>query len=283
MHPEPDSDQTRGPGSQATEPRGSSTAGLFRTHGIALLGLSLKFFKTIKVVKVALLGLSTAGYALLFSWQFAVVLISIIVFHEYGHLRAMKRFGLPTKGMYLIPFVGGVAVGGKPKSRWQNVYISMMGPVFGLFMTIVFFVAYMLTDNQFAGLVATFSALINIFNLLPVLPLDGGHVFKSMALSLNGRYGLVFLTAFSALCFALAWTYGLFFLCFFVFIGAVDLAATWRNLRSANDQQTPLTGYGIAFSGGWYLLVVAAFLAMIMVIVSNGVPGSEIVLKILTS
>jgi len=283
MQSEPDVDARKDPSPGSDPSRGAGPGSVFKHHGIALLGLFLKLLKTAKVLKVGLLGLSVGAYGLIFSWQFAAVLIGITVFHEYGHLRAMKRFGLPVKGMYLIPFVGGVAVGGKPRSRWQNVYISMMGPVFGLFMTVGFFVAWLLTANHFAGLVATFSALLNVFNLLPVLPLDGGHVFKSMALSFKGRYGLLFLTLFSAACFALAWLYGFYFLCFFIFIGAIDLAATWRNLSRERDLQTPLTLYGIAFSAGWYLAVTSALLAMIVIIVKNEVPGAEIVLKILMS
>lgn len=258
-----------------------SLGGEWRKHTVSLLGLGLKLLKTAKVLKVALLGMSVAGYSLIFSWQFALVLIAVIVFHEYGHLRAMKKFSLPTKGMYLIPFVGGVAIGAKPKSQWQDVYISMMGPVYGLFMTVVFYVIFLATGNHFAGIIATFSGLINIFNLLPVYPLDGGRVLKSMALSIGGRLGLVFLLVFSAACFAAAFTFGFYFLCFFVFIGAIDLAATWRTF--SQQSQTPLKPYGVAFTALWYVLVIVAFLFIIVMIAKSGVPGSEVVLKILDS
>lgn len=266
---------------QPNDSRSHGAGQLWRTHSISLIGLLLKLFKTAKVVKAGLLAMTLAGWSLIFSWQFAVVLVAVVVFHEYGHLRAMKRFSLPTKGMYLIPFVGGVAIGAKPQSQWQDVYISMMGPVYGLAMTIAFYVIFLTTRNDFAGIVATFSGLINVFNLLPVYPLDGGRVLKSLALSVNGRLGLVFLLGFSALCFAAAWSIGFVFLCFFVFIGAVDLAATWRTI--SQDRQTPLSYYGIAFSAFWYLLVVAAFLFIIVMIAKSGVPGSEIVIKILDS
>ncbi len=269
------------PPDRQVPPASRPPASDWRTHTVSLLGLGLKLFKTAKVLKVALLGMSVAGYSLIFSWQFAVVLIAVIVFHEYGHLRAMKRFSLPTKGMYLIPFVGGVAIGAKPQSQWQDVYISMMGPVFGLIMTVVFYVIFLVTENHFAGIVATFSGLINVFNLLPVYPLDGGRVLKCMALSISGRAGVIFLLGFSALCFAAAYTVGFYFLCFFVFIGAVDLAATWRTL--SRQSQVPLTLYGVAFTALWYLLVVVAFLFIIVMIAKSGVPGSEVVLKILDS
>ncbi|MEC8225811.1 MAG: site-2 protease family protein, partial [Pseudomonadota bacterium] len=77
---------------------------------IGLLALGFKLFKSAKVVKAALAGASVAGYAWLFSIEFALMLIACLVVHEYGHVRAMKYFGIKTKGIYLIPFVGGLAV-----------------------------------------------------------------------------------------------------------------------------------------------------------------------------
>ena len=70
--------------------------------GFAALGF--KLFKSAKVVKAALAGASVAGYAWLFSIEFALMLIACLVVHEYGHVRAMKYFGIKTKGIYLIPF-----------------------------------------------------------------------------------------------------------------------------------------------------------------------------------
>ena len=102
---------------------------------LSLGGLVLKLFKSASIVKVALFGASYASFSILTDWRLGALLIAILVFHEYGHLRAMKSFGMKTKGMYLIPFVGGVAVGEKATTYWQETYISMQGPVFGLYMT----------------------------------------------------------------------------------------------------------------------------------------------------
>src|SRR5690606_18794757 len=143
-------------------------------------------------------------YSILFSVEFALALIAILVFHEYGHLRAMKKFGIPTKGMYLIPFVGGLAVGDKPNSRWQDVYISLMGPIYGLFMTVVCYIGYVLSDRHCLGLVASFSSLISLFNLLPISPSDGGRLVKSLVFPGRKYSALVFLLTLSALFFVAA-------------------------------------------------------------------------------
>lgn len=243
--------------------------------------VALKLLKTLNVIKVALLASSVAVYSVMFTFEFALALIAVLVFHEYGHLRAMKKFGIPTKGMYLIPFVGGLAVGDAPKTQWQDVYISMMGPVFGLAMTLVFYIAYLVTESHFAGLVASTSALINLFNLIPVYPLDGGRVVKALVFSGRNYWALVALLTISAACFAAAWKLGLYFITFFIVLGVIDIIASWR-IGLANDI-TPLKRYGIWFSVLWYLLVVSLFIGMILMIAQDGLPGSEIATKVLSS
>jgi len=253
-----------------------------KTNSWLSIGLIVfKLLKAVQVVKVALLAASVAVYSVMFTLEFAFALIAVLVFHEYGHLRAMKKFGLPTKGMYLIPFVGGIAVGDMPKTRWQDVYISMMGPVYGLIMTVAFYIVYLVTDSHFAGLVASTSALLNLFNLIPVYPLDGGRVVKSLVFSGRNYLALVALLAISAACFVLAWKLGFYFITFFIVLGVIDIVAGWR-LGLAEDI-TPLKTYGIWFSVLWYLVVVAMFLGMILLIAQDGLPGSEIALKVLAS
>ncbi len=243
--------------------------------------IAFKFLKAAQVVKVALMGASVAVYSVMFTFEFAVALIGVLVFHEYGHLRAMKKCGLPTKGMYLIPFVGGLAVGDMPKTRWQDVYISMMGPVYGLILTVAFYVMYLLTNSHFAGLVASTSALLNLFNLIPVHPLDGGRVVKSLVFSGRNYLALVALLVISALCFVFAWKLGLFFITFFIVLGVIDILAGWR-VGLAEDIPS-LTPYGIWFSLLWYLAVVGLFIGMILLIAADQLPGSEIAVKVLAS
>lgn len=263
------------PSEQSTAPAGK------KGHLFVLAGIVFKLLKTAKVFKVALAAASLSVYSMMFSVEFALALIAILVFHEYGHLRAMKKFGIPTKGMYLIPFVGGLAVGDKPKSRWQDVYISLMGPIYGLVMTLVFYVAYLITGGHFVGLVASTSALINLFNLLPVYPLDGGRVVKSLVFSGRKYIALVALLFLSALFAVGAFKFGLALIGFFIILGVLDIVAEWR--VSLTEDITPLKPYGIWFCLLWYLAILAAFLIVIVLIAHSGLPGSEIAMRVLNS
>ncbi len=229
---------------------------------VGLLSLGFKLLKSAKVIKVVLAGASLAAYSWFFSFQFALALIACLVFHEYGHIRAMRHFGMNTKGIYLIPFLGGLAVGeDKINTRWQNVVISIMGPTFGLILSMACMLAYWLTGNLlFAGL-ASFNALLNLFNLLPILPLDGGHILKSIAFSMNSKVGITLCGAGAALGVYLSYTLGLALLGFLLLIGSIEILIEWRNRQ--HSLLLPLDRYGQVFSTVWYLLTIAALTGII--------------------
>ncbi len=266
----------------ATSHKGNTSTG--KAGGanlVALGGIAFKLLQTVKVVKVALIGASVAVYSVMFTVEFALALVAVLMFHEYGHVRAMKKFGIPTKGFYLIPFLGGIAVGDKAKTQWESLYISMMGPVYGLIMTAIFYVIFLITGSHFCGLVAATSALLNLFNLLPIHPLDGGQVVKALVFSRRNKIALFSFLGLSAICLYAAWSIGFVFLCFFIVLGAVDIIFNWSVPISAD--MTPLKTYGIWFSLVWYLAVALAFIAMIVLLVAAQVPGAEIATKILSS
>jgi putative peptide zinc metalloprotease protein len=252
-----------------------------KKSGIVFAGIALKLFKSFKVIKLALVAASVAVYSVMFTVEFAFALVAVLMFHEYGHVRAMKKFGIPTKGFYLIPFLGGIALGDKSRTQWEALYIAMMGPVYGLIMTVIFYVIFLVTGSHFCGLVAATSALLNLVNLFPVYPLDGGQVVKALVFSRRNRIALMALLTVSALCLYAAWAFGLYFLCFFIVIGVVDIITNWSVPISADI--TPLKTYGIWFSLIWYLLVSLAFIVMIVMLVAAKVPGAEIATKILSS
>ncbi len=254
--------------------RPANTAGPSPTsRAIAVGGAGLKLFKSAGAVKVALAGSAFAGWTLLFDWRFAAMLITILVFHEYGHIRAMKRFGIATKGIYLIPFFGGAAVGDRAKTHWQEVYIAMLGPVYGLGMCVVALIAWCITGIEIVGQVATFGALINLFNLLPIYPLDGGRVVKAIAWSASPNITTPFLLAISAAAFAVTAYAGLYLLSFFLIFGVIDLLGSRQQML--NDQTLPMNGYGMSVSGAWFVATIAAFVAL-MWLMADAVPGGEV-------
>ena len=162
--------------------------------GPKLLSLLAKACKFLKVGKFMWAGATFASYAYLLTWQFAAIIMTCLVIHEYGHIWAMHRCGMKTKGVYFIPFVGGAAVSAdKFPDRKAEVYVAIMGPIFGLCLAMLSALLYIWTAKpMFAG-AAAFLATVNLFNMLPVNPLDGGRIMKSVAFSLHSKLGLLYL------------------------------------------------------------------------------------------
>ena len=172
-------------------------------------------------------------------------------------------------------------MGDAPKTHWQDLYISMMGPVFGLAMSVAFFIGFLLTDNHFVGLVASVSALINLVNLLPIYPLDGGRVIKALVYSGRSRFIYVGLVVISGLLIGYSFTAGFALIGFFGIMGLIDLLGDWN--RFDQDPKFKLSAYGIVFGLIWYLLTAAALVGMIVWVAALELPGSELALAVLNA
>ncbi|MCL1076933.1 site-2 protease family protein [Parashewanella spongiae] len=249
---------------------------------MGLASLGFKLLKSAKVIKVVLAGASLAAYSWLFSFQFALALIACLVVHEYGHVRAMKYFGMKTKGFYLIPFMGGMALTDeKINTRWQDVMISIMGPTFGLFMSLACLMGYWLTDNVFFAALASLSALLNLFNMLPILPLDGGHIIKSISFSMNSSVGLSICIAGAVLGVVICYMFGFTLFGFLLAIGSIEIVLEWRARHQSH--LLPLDKYWQLFSAVWYALTVAGFMGIIWLTADSGDQLLSLPLKILQS
>jgi len=249
---------------------------------IGMAGLGLKLLKSAKVIKVLFAAGSLAAYSWLFSIEFAIALILCLVFHEYGHIKAMKYFGLKTKGIYLIPFVGGLALSDdKINTRWQDIVISIMGPFFGLILSFACLVGYWLTDIEILAGLAVFNALLNLFNMLPVLPLDGGHVLKSIAFSINSKIGLIACVLGAVLGVYLSYHFGLALLGFLLAIGSIEIFFEYKR-RHLSDL-LPLNRYAQIVSALWYVVTVGGLSAIIWFVGQTGNGALSLPLKILGS
>jgi Zn-dependent protease len=249
---------------------------------VGMAGLGLKLLKSAKVIKVLFAAGSLAAYSWLFSIEFAIALILCLVFHEYGHIRAMKYFGLKTKGIYLIPFVGGLALSDdKINTRWQDIVISIMGPFFGLLLSIACLLGYWLTDIEILAGLAVFNALLNLFNMLPVLPLDGGHVLKSIAFSINSKIGLVACILGALLGVYVSYHFGLALLGFLLAIGCIEIFFEYK--RRHLSELLPLNRYAQIVSAAWYVVTVGGLSAIIWFVGQTGNSALSLPLKILAS
>lgn len=118
-------------------------------------------------------------YGMTFGWYFAFAIVYLIVCHEGGHLIAAKRKKLPTSPAFFIPFVGAfISLKETPKDAVTESYVAFGGPLVGLISILPAIPLYHYTHNEFFGLVIALGCILNLFNLIPVSPLDGGRILS---------------------------------------------------------------------------------------------------------
>lgn len=132
-------------------------------------------------VQLGLFVLSALAFAALGAWfwdlRFAMLLLAVIALHEAGHWWAMRAFGYRNVQMLMLPMVGGVTIGHEqtPSAR-TRAWVSLMGPLPGIVLGCALFLAGVDFGSGWLFTAALLLLLINLFNLLPILPLDGGHL-----------------------------------------------------------------------------------------------------------
>jgi Zn-dependent protease len=213
---------------------------LFAKLGGKLYGLVAALFKFVKtgavLVKPGWAAVSIAAYAIVFDWRFGLLLLFMIFWHEYGHVHAMRKIGVPVRGIYFIPFLGGAAVHQAPiTNRWDQVYVDLNGPLWGGALAVVALGVFYATggDTPFWAALASWWALINLFNLLPVLPLDGGRTLSAIAFSINSQLSALLVFGGLLAGAAVAISFRMELLALLAVIGAMEFggelaAARWR-------------------------------------------------------
>ncbi|SDF93529.1 putative peptide zinc metalloprotease protein [Limimonas halophila] len=249
---------------------GAAIAGLFK--------LAPKALKIGKLGKLALLGGSVGAYSLLFTWEFALVICGAILFHELGHVLAMRWYGVPVKGIYLIPFVGGVAVGDPGRvrlSEWQQFVIAIMGPAIGFVTAAVPLVVFDVTGYAFAAAAASWIALVNLFNLLPIYPLDGGRMLRALFASAGARATRVGMVLSLGLGAALLWQLRIPLLAFILVVGAIEFYVEVKRGSAA----TPMPGSAVLAALGLYVMLAAALMTVMFAVQDS--PSAGLALELL--
>ena len=143
--------------------------------------LLLILFSGLKWGKLATSGgsmlLSLVVYAAIWGWRYAAGFIALLFAHEMGHYVAARQRGLNVGAPAFIPFVGAwIALEDQPVDVETEAYVAIAGPVVG---TIAALAVYLWARSENSGLLLAISysgLFLNLFNLLPISPLDGGRV-----------------------------------------------------------------------------------------------------------
>lgn len=142
----------------------------------------VKAFKALKLLKPLMtmlsMTLSVAVYAFTYSPWFAVGLVGMLFIHEMGHVMALRRKGIPASAPIFIPMLGAVIFAPKMENPEDEAYVGYAGPLVGGAAALLLFLLTFLFPSPPKMLVITsyIATFLNLFNLIPIRPLDGGRV-----------------------------------------------------------------------------------------------------------
>ena len=148
-----------------------------KLKALLLLLPKLKLFTTSASMLV-----SIAAYALIWPWQFAVGLVLLLLVHELGHVIQLRREGVEASAPMFIPFLGAViAAKSMGDDAAAEARVGLAGPILGSIAALVPLGIWLATGEEFWQALAYVGFFLNLFNLLPVLPLDGGRAMAALS------------------------------------------------------------------------------------------------------
>jgi Zn-dependent protease len=162
--------------------------------GIVALGLLLaKLGAKLKVLLVLLpkmkilttagtMLVSVAAYALLWGWQFGIGFVLLLLVHELGHAIQLRREGVKSGWPVFIPFFGAyIGMKEMPKDAGAEARVGLAGPVLGSIGCLAPLGLYAATGNNLFRALAFIGFFLNLLNLVPILPLDGGRAMAAVS------------------------------------------------------------------------------------------------------
>lgn len=222
---------------------------------LALVFGALKFGKFSGTIITMVL--SIGAYALMFGWRFAAGFVLLILVHEMGHYLAAQQRGLAVGAPTFIPFVGAwIELKDMPHDAETEAYVGIAGPVLGSAAALALYFIAESNGSHLLLALAYSGFFLNLFNLIPLKPLDGGRITAIV----SPRMWVIGIPVLVAL---FVWHPSPMLL----LIAVLALPQAWRNLRggdaadpASQQVQAPLAsriGYGL------FYVVLAATLAIL--------------------
>ena len=124
---------------------------------------------------------------------YIAAILVVIIIHEMGHLLAMKAFKYSNVKIFILPLIGAFTSGKKQEvSQFQLSLIILAGPIPGIIIACAIFYANMDLHDETLKMLCNSFLIINLFNLLPIYPLDGGRLIETLFFKQNHIIRLVF-------------------------------------------------------------------------------------------
>jgi Zn-dependent protease len=205
---------------------------------VAAIVAFLAKFKTVLLLLPKLKLLTTAGtmavsvaaYSFVFGWAFAAGFVLLLLVHEMGHVIQLRREGIKASAPTFIPFLGAVI---SARSLGDNALaearVGLAGPILGSIGSAACILIWHATGSDIWRALAFTGFFLNLFNLLPVVPLDGGRAMAAMApwMWFAGFAGLI----------ALAIIFPNPIILIIVVFGALETHRRWKRRKQGGAEQ----------------------------------------------
>ena len=125
---------------------------------------------------------SLAAYSLIWGWKFALGFVLLLLVHEMGHVIQLRREGIPASAPMFIPFLGAVVTAKSlGNDATAEARVGLAGPVLGTLGSLALLPVAAATGEDFWYALVFTGLFLNLFNLLPVVPLDGGRAMAALS------------------------------------------------------------------------------------------------------
>jgi Zn-dependent protease len=208
-------------------------------------------------------AVSFATFTLFLGWMASLLLIVALFVHEFGHLLAFRLIGQPWGRMIFLPFLGAVAI---PRlhysSQGQVVFSALMGPGFSMVLALacVGYAQFINPENVFIILLGIITIVLNIFNLLPMEPLDGGIALRSVLNKVFGKYARFGLMSIGVVIAGIGLLLSQIVL---VIFGCLAIAMNFRS-RSIDVGLTAMSHWQVGVSMASYVGIIVGYIGLLL-------------------
>ncbi len=226
----------------------------------SLGALALLAIKYVAIAAKLLAGswtflLSLVFYVAFFGWRLGIVILFVIAAHELGHYFAYRAYGLQARLPVFIPFLGAYTQGAIAPDLEEDAYIALAGPLTGLVLSAACYAVGIALHDRFWLACADISAFLNLFNMIPVLPFDGGRVIGAV-------WPPLWIAGIALFVLAAVWLHVPIFLV--ILIALLGIPAMWSALRGSPDPRSlAMTLAARIRVSVWYVATAAGLVMLI--------------------
>jgi Zn-dependent protease len=186
------------------------------------------------LIQIGLFVGSSVFFVFILGWRVTAIFMPILIIHELGHLWAMSRFGVKTAGVYFTP-LGAIAPAAFRPDFSSEAWIGIMGPLWGFGSALVALILFVVHPSAVFLMALVIAAILNLFQLIPVLPLDGSRVLRALTGSLKPKASLYLFLIYTGLGILLLLKLNLFMAVVIVVLGWNELVMEFDRRRFLVD------------------------------------------------